>query len=79
RKWLARNRNELATSTGEVRDMNERCVKKSEGNCAKIRESIAHLLDDKPRLVKFYRDTGRFRLGWKSFVSNKLAHHPVVS
>jgi hypothetical protein len=76
----ARYRVALITKHGPEREDYERYLAHSEEEIAYFKAAIAHLEEDKPRLMRFYSDTGRYALGKSPcVVAYKLSHFRVAA
>lgn len=71
-KWI---QNPTDSST----ELDTRMLRRSEENLLRIESKIAHLLADQQRLVSFYSNAGRFKLGPASQQVFRLIHYDVAA
>lgn len=77
REYCIQYQNEIETATGESRERCELWLRDSMRECDAYEANIAHLREDRERLVSFYRNTGRFVFR-TSIIVNGITHLQVV-
>lgn len=76
-KQRTRYEEEIKTCTGDELEYSRRWLKESKDRCKALEEMIFHLKADTPRLVSFYQNGGRFKIGPEAIKVNNLAHYCV--